>query len=127
MAAAGKRVAPVTGMIDEMVQVRVSRLALGASLIGYRCRRNSLGQTNMEPSAVADDLNEISVLVNVAHRLLLTVRDEIDASPTLQHIVDDLNDAHDQLDALLDRIAQAIDGADAAANQGPREQRPAIH
>jgi hypothetical protein len=81
----------------------------------------------MEPSAVADDLNEISVLVNVAHRLLLTVREDIDASPTLQHIVDDLNIAHDQLDLLLDRIGQAIDLADAAADHGPREQRPAIH
>jgi hypothetical protein len=81
----------------------------------------------MEPSAVADDLNEISVLVSVAHRLLLTVRDDIEASPTLQHIVDDLNIAHDQIDVLLERIGQAIDGADAAADQGPREQRPAIH
>jgi hypothetical protein len=81
----------------------------------------------MEPSAVADDLNEISVLVNVAHRLLLAVRDEIEASPTLQEIVDDLSVAHEQLDLLLDRIGQAIDRADAAAEHRPREQRPAIH
>jgi hypothetical protein len=32
----------------------------------------------MELSAVADDLNEVSVLVNVAHRLLLTIRDVVD-------------------------------------------------
>jgi len=30
----------------------------------------------MELSPVADDLNGVSVLVNVAHRLLLTIRDE---------------------------------------------------
>jgi hypothetical protein len=81
----------------------------------------------MEPSAVADDLNEVSVLVNVAHRLLLTVREDIEASPELQAVVDDLNIAHEQIDLLLDRIGQAIDRADAAADHGPREQRPAIH
>jgi hypothetical protein len=81
----------------------------------------------MEPSAVADDLNEVSVLVNVAHRLLLAVRDEVEASAALQGIIDDLNVAHDQLDAVLERIGQAIEQADAAADQGPREQRPAIH
>lgn len=81
----------------------------------------------MEPSAVADDLNEISVLVNVAHRLLLTVRDQIEASPALQSVVDDLDIAHDQIDLLLDRIGQAIDRLDAATEHGPREQRPAIH
>jgi hypothetical protein len=81
----------------------------------------------MEPSAVADDLNEVSVLVNVAHRLLLAIRDEVEASASLQGIVDDLNVAHDQLDAVLERIGQAIDQADAAADQEPREQRPAIH
>lgn len=81
----------------------------------------------MEPSAIADDLNEVSVLVNVAHRLLLAVRDEVEASPSLQEIVDDLNVAHDQLDLVLERIGRAIDGADAAADQGPREERPTIH
>ena len=81
----------------------------------------------MEPSAVADDLNEVSVLVNVAHRLLLAVRDDVEASASLQGIVDDLNVAHDQLDAVLERIGQAIEQADAAADQEPREQRPAIH
>ena len=81
----------------------------------------------MEPSAVADDLNEISVLVNVAHRLLLTVRDDAEASPALQGIVDTLNTAHDQLDLVLETIGTAIDQADAEADRQPREQRPAIH
>lgn len=81
----------------------------------------------MEPSAVADDLNEVSVLVNVAHRLLLAVRDDVEASASLQGIIDDLNVAHDGLDAVLERIGQAIEQADAAADQEPREQRPAIH
>lgn len=81
----------------------------------------------MEPSVAADDLNEVSVLVNIAHRLLLEVRDEIEASPALQGIVDDLNAAHDQLDVALERIGQAIDAADALTSQQPTGQRPAIH
>ena len=81
----------------------------------------------MEPTAVADDLNDISVLVNVAHRLLLTVRDDVEAEPSLQGIMDNLNSAHDQLDAALETIGAAIDQIDAEADRGPREQRPAIH
>jgi hypothetical protein len=81
----------------------------------------------MEQSAVADDLNEVSVLVNVAHRLLLTIRDDVEASPSLQGMLDDLNVAHDQLDLVLETIGSAIDQADAEANRQPREQRPAIH
>ena len=81
----------------------------------------------MELSAVADDLNEVSVLVNVAHRLLLTIRDDVEASASLQGILDDLNTAHDQLDQVLDKIGSAIDQIDAETDQGPREQRPAIH
>jgi hypothetical protein len=81
----------------------------------------------MEQSAVADDLNEVSVLVNVAHRLLLTIRDDVEASPSLQGMLDDLNAAHDQLDLVLETIGSAIDQADAEANRQPREQRPAIH
>jgi hypothetical protein len=81
----------------------------------------------MEPSAIADDLNEVSVLVNVAHRLLLTIRDDVEASPSLQAILDDLNVAHDQLDLAMERIAAALERADADADAQPREQRPAIH
>ncbi len=81
----------------------------------------------MELSAVADDLNEVSVLVNVAHRLLLTIRDDVEASAFLQGILDDLNTAHDQLDLVLESIGSAIDQADAEADRQPREQRPAIH
>jgi hypothetical protein len=81
----------------------------------------------MEPSVVADDLNEVSVLINVAHRLLLSVRDDVEASPSLQGIVDDLDAAHDQLDLALERLGVAIDGADAEAGGQPREARPAIH
>jgi hypothetical protein len=81
----------------------------------------------MEPSAVADDLNEVSVIVNVAHRLLLTIRDDVEASPSLQLILDDLNAAHDQLDLALERIGAAIDQTDAESDRQPREQRPPIH
>ena len=81
----------------------------------------------MEPSAVADDLNEVSVLVNVAHRIILAIRDDVEASASLQGILDDLNSAHDQLDEVLERIGSAIDQADAEADRQPREQRPAIH
>jgi hypothetical protein len=81
----------------------------------------------MEPSALAEDLNEVSVLVNVAHRLLLAVRDDVEASASLQAILDDLNAAHDQLDLALERIGAAIDQADAEADRQPREQRPTIH
>ncbi len=81
----------------------------------------------MELSAVADDLNEVSVLVNVAHRLLLAIRDDVEASASLQAILDDLNTAHDQLDQVLETIGSAIDQADTEANRQPREQRPAIH
>ena len=81
----------------------------------------------MEPSAVADDLNEVSVLLNGAHRLLLTGRYDVEASPSLQVILDDLNSAHDQVDAAMERIGAAIERADAEAEGQPREQRPAIH
>ena len=81
----------------------------------------------MEPSAVADDLNEVSVLVNVAHRLLLGIRDDVEASASLQVLLDNLNAAHEQLDLVLETIGAAIDQADAEADRGPREQRPAIH
>jgi hypothetical protein len=81
----------------------------------------------MELSAVADDLNEVSVLVNVAHRILVAIRDDVEASPSLQAILDDLNAAHDQLDQVLELISSAVDQADAEANRQPREQRPAIH
>jgi len=81
----------------------------------------------MELSAVADDLNEVSVLVNVAHRLLLTIRDDLEASPSLQGILENLNSAHDQLDLVLETIGSALDQADAEADRQPREQRPAIH
>jgi hypothetical protein len=81
----------------------------------------------MELSAVADDLNEISVLVNVAHRLLLTIRDDVEASASMQGMLDSLNTAHDQLDAVLETIGSAIDQADAEVDRQPREQRPAIH
>jgi uncharacterized protein YecT (DUF1311 family) len=81
----------------------------------------------MELSAVADDLNEVSVLVNVAHRILLAIRDDVEASASLQAILDDLNTAHDQLDQVLETIGSAIDQADAELNRQPREQRPAIH
>lgn len=81
----------------------------------------------MEPSVAADELNEVSVLVNVAHRLLVALRDDVETSPSLQGIIDDIDAAHDQLDAALDRLAAAIDRADAEAGAQPREQRPAIH
>ncbi len=81
----------------------------------------------MELSTVADDLNDVSVLVNVAHRLLLTIRDDVEASASLQGILDDLNTAHDQIDQVLETIGSAIDKVDAEADGGPREQRPAIH
>jgi hypothetical protein len=81
----------------------------------------------MEPSTVADDLNDVSVLVNVAHRLLLAIRDDVEASPSLQVILDDLNLAHDQLDLAMERLSAAIEQADAEADRGPRDQRPAIH
>jgi hypothetical protein len=80
-----------------------------------------------EPSAVGDDLNEISVLLNVAHRLLLAIRDDVEALASLQVILDDLDAAHDQLDLALERIGTAIEGADADADRQPREQRPTIH
>lgn len=82
----------------------------------------------MEPSVAAEELNEVSVLINVAHRLLLAIRDDVDSSSSLQGIVEDLDAAHDQLDLALERLGAAIDRADAeAGGPPPREQRPAIH
>jgi hypothetical protein len=80
----------------------------------------------MEPSAVGDDLNEVSVLVNVAHRVLLGIRDDVDADPSLQAILDDLNDAHDQLDLAIESIGKALDRMDELTDRPPG-QRPAIH
>lgn len=81
----------------------------------------------MELTAVADDLNEVSVLVNVAHRLLLAIRDEVEASSAHPEILDILNTVHDQLDLVLETIGSAMDQADAEADRQPREQRPTIH
>ena len=82
----------------------------------------------MEPSAVGDDLNEVSVLVNVAHRFLLGIRDDVDADPALQAILDDLNAAHDQLDLALESIGRALEQVDeVSATDRPREQRTPIH
>ena len=80
----------------------------------------------MEPSALGDDLNEVSVLLNVAHRLLLGIRDDIDIDPSIQSIVDDLNTAHDQLDAVMESIGTALDRVDEQTDRPPG-QRPAIH
>ena len=54
-------------------------------------------------------------------------RDDVEASASLQAILDDLNAAHEELDAVLEHIGAAIDRADAEADGQPREQRPAIH
>lgn len=81
----------------------------------------------MDPSAIADDLNEVSVLVNVAHRLLVAIRDDVEASASHQELLDRLNTAHDQLDLLMETIGTTMDQADAEAEGQPREQRPAIH
>ena len=80
----------------------------------------------MEPSAIGDDLNEVSVIVNVAHRLLLGIRDDVDTDPAFQAILDDLNAAHDQLDLALESIGRALDLVDQQTDRS-REQRPAIH
>lgn len=80
----------------------------------------------MEPSAVGEDLNEVSVLVNVAHRLLLGIRDDVDTDPSLQSILDELNAAHDQLDLALESIGKALDQVDELTDRPPG-QRPAIH
>ena len=80
----------------------------------------------MEPNEVGDDLNEVSVLVNVAHRLLLAIRDEVDAEASLQEIVGDLDEAHDQLDRALESMGRALDQVDAVTNQS-RGQRPTLH
>ncbi len=80
----------------------------------------------MDSSAVAEDLHEVSVLLNVAHRLLLGVRDDVDTDPNLAAIVDELNAAHEQLDLVMDGVGRALDAVDQQTD-GPREQRPAVH
>ena len=80
----------------------------------------------MEPSAVGDDLNEVSVLLNVAHRLLLGIRDDVDADASLQSILDDLNAAHDQLDLALESIGKALDQVDELTDRPPGQRTP-IH
>jgi hypothetical protein len=84
-------------------------------------------RARMEPSSIADDLNEVSVLVNVAHRLLLSVRDDVETSPSLQAIIEDLDVAHEQLDLALERIGQAVERADAEADGGGGNQPRVIH
>jgi hypothetical protein len=81
----------------------------------------------MDPSTIADDLNEVSVLISVAHRLLLSIRDDVETSSAFQGMVEDLNAVHDDLDSALERLGSAIDMADAEANRQPREPRPTIH
>lgn len=81
----------------------------------------------MDLSAVSEDLSEVSVLLNVAHRLLLTVRDDVEASPSLQGLLDTLNSAHDQLDVAMETIGSALDQVEGDNGGQPHEQRPAIH
>jgi hypothetical protein len=82
----------------------------------------------MDPSTVGDDLNEVSVLVNVAHRLILGIRDDAEADPALQSILDDLNAAHDQLDLALESVGAALDRVDGmTATERPREPRAPFH
>ncbi len=82
----------------------------------------------MDPSTVGDDLHEVSVLVNVAHRLILAIRDGVDADPSLQAILDDLDAAHDQLDLALEHIGTALHLVDPpTATDRPRDQRTPIH
>ena len=78
----------------------------------------------MEPSAVGEDLNEVSVLVNVAHRVLLAIRDDVDTDPSLQSILDDLNAAHDQLDLALESIGKALDQVDELTDRPPGQRTP---
>lgn len=80
----------------------------------------------MDPSAIGDDLHEVSVLVNVAHRLILGIRDDVEADAALRAILDDLNAAHDQLDVALEHIGAALDQVDQSSDR-PREQRTPIH
>jgi len=80
----------------------------------------------MEPSAVGDDLNEVSVLLNVVHRLLVGLRDDVDTDPSLQLILDDLNAAHDQLDLAVESVGRALELVDQLTDR-PSEQRPALH
>ena len=80
----------------------------------------------MDASTVADDLHELSVLINVAHRLLLGLRDEVEADPSFASILDELNAAHEQLDLALDSVGRALDTVDQDTDR-PREQRPSIH
>lgn len=80
----------------------------------------------MDPSTVGDDLYEVSVLVNVAHRLLLAIRDDVEADSSLHAILDDLNSAHDQLDLALESIGTALDRVDQPSDR-PRDQRTPIH
>lgn len=80
----------------------------------------------MDSSAVAEDLHEVSVLLSVAHRMLLGVRDDVDTDPNLASIVEELNAAHEQLDLVMDGVGRALDAID-QENDRPREQRPAIH
>jgi hypothetical protein len=68
----------------------------------------------------------VSVLVNVAHRFLLGIRDDVDTDPALQLILDDLNAAHDQLDLALESIGKALDQVDQLSDR-PREQRQPMH
>jgi len=80
----------------------------------------------MDPSAVGDDLHEVSVLVNVAHRLLLAIRDDVEAETSVQAILDNLNAAHDQLDLALEHIGAALDQVDQPSDR-PRDPRTPIH
>jgi len=80
----------------------------------------------MDASAVADDLHELSVLINVAHRLLLGLRDDVEAEPNLASILDELNAAHEQLDLALDSVGRALDNVDQDTDR-PRDPRPPIH
>ena len=90
----------------------VSLRPIGRPAIGPAGAIVTMG-AHMEPAAVADDLNEVSVLINVAHRLLLSGLDDVAASPSLPAILDDVNAAHEGLDLVHERIGAAIDRADA--------------
>lgn len=80
----------------------------------------------MDPATVGDDLHEVSVLVNVAHRLILAIREDLEANTSLQALLDELNAAHDQLDLALEHLGTALDQVDQPSDR-PRDQRAPIH
>ena len=74
-----------------------------------------------EAERIHEDLDQAHTLVGVARRLIwMSEGDGNEPSPRMKPIIDTLNHADDQLDAILADLGAIIDAAESGASSTPR-------